>query len=249
MGHIHVCTGKAQFGSLLQATGRKHMRGLITIGVVGVLYVLLSAATKLPANAATANAQPPAGVRQEVTPTLPAEGGDAGAETGDGLSPAFLGEYDRLAGGNAATPASADNGQTTTGGSLGGTLLFSLLIVAGLAYAGVWGYQQIVRRKGGALPQGGKHLLVEETQAIGPNQKLHLVRMGEELLLLGATDHQITCLARYDAEHFGKSFDAHLHSAEQSASQAPTMAAPVPLHESLNELRKVQRWQRGDDHA
>jgi hypothetical protein len=72
------------------------------------------------------------------------------------------------------------------------------------------------------------------------------VRLGQEILLIGATDHSITCLARYDAEQMAESFDDHLQVALRPQTNG---SQPVPLEESLDALRKVQHRVRGGDDA
>jgi flagellar biogenesis protein FliO len=48
-----------------------------------------------------------------------------------------------------------------------------------------------------ALDERGPSLIdVVTTTPLGPNRSLHLVRVGEELVLIGSTDHSVTSLAR-----------------------------------------------------
>jgi flagellar biogenesis protein FliO len=196
-------------------------------------------------------ASPSALAAQQATPTFLINDSETVTDSLDALSPEFLEEYDRLSGArNSTEPAARNTTLNVDAGSPIGTILVSLLIMVGLVYAGVWGLRHYFRRKSGEmLSPEGKLVFLQETQTLGPNQKLHLLRLGGELLLLGATEHNITCLARYDADQFTKTFDEHLQAAHRTHTTQSAATTPVPLQASLNELRKVQRWQRGDDNA
>lgn len=219
--------------------------GIIAVGIIGLIYTLLLAGVGQPALAAPAQQTQPSNSRQ-ITATPDTDTPDT-----DTLGAAFLSEYDRLSTGETAAPTS-EAAALPDSGSLASTLMMSLLIVGGLAYVGIWGFKQYTARQGGGLlPNSSQRLSVQETQSIGTNQKLHLVRLGEEVLLVGATDHTITLLARYTADQFEGSFDEHLRAASQPSAPAKPSTGPQPvrLEESLQELRKVQRWQRGGDDA
>jgi flagellar protein FliO/FliZ len=79
-----------------------------------------------------------------------------------------------------------------------GRLFFGLVIVIaviGIAYA-------ILRKASRARLPGrrGTALEVLETTPLGPNRNLHLVRVGERVLVVGATDHGITALDAFDRD-------------------------------------------------
>jgi len=79
-----------------------------------------------------------------------------------------------------------------------GRLSFGLIIVIaviGVAYA-------ILRKASRARLPGrrGTALEVLETTPLGPNRNLHLVRVGERVLVIGATDHGITALDAFDRD-------------------------------------------------
>ena len=220
--------------------------GLVALGLIGLLYVVLVVSMERPAPATVTTAEPPPTSQPEIE--LRTRNGDT-SNAAETLSAGFLGEYDRLAGQPQTTPTADDGTIETDPGSWAGTLAFSLLIVAGLAYVGIWGVKQSMGRQSSTTQVGSQTLAVQETQSLGPNQKLHLVRLGEEMLLIGATEHHITCLARYGTAGVDDSFQDHLQTARQSTHASTTVpTSPVPLQESLAALRKVQRWQRrGDD--
>lgn len=233
-------------GSLQAGNSSPKRIVLLALGLIGLLYTILLIALNRP----TANPQITADTftapRQEVSLSTSTAGADPGAD--DELGAAFLSEYERLSGGQpTADEANVVPSASATTGSWASTLIFSLLAVLGLAYVGIWGFKQFtLRANGGAPGLGGQRLSIQETQVLGPHQKLHLVRLGQEMLLIGATDQSITCLARYDADHLDDNFDQHLEDALHPQSPANQ---PVSLQESLEALRQVQHRGRGGDHA
>ncbi|MBI1293830.1 hypothetical protein GC175_02580 [bacterium] len=220
--------------------------GLVALALLTLLYAVLWIVVERPAAVAQAQGTPPVGtpIAVEQAETSPA------AEEG-ALSATFLGEYDRLSG---ASAEAESVGNQESGAPLGptlNTLFFSLLFVGGIAYAGIWGYKQVlVRQQGLPAMVSGKQLSVQETQLLGPNQRLHLVRLGSETFLLGATEHTITCLARYGTEYTDNSFNAHLAAAtQQKPVTTATVPQPTSLQESLDSLRKVQHRPHGGENA
>lgn len=181
------------------------------------------------------------------------------ADAGE-LDDTFWSEFDRLSQRDAPSPASSQPASGDDLSGLAGQLAFSLILVAGLAYAGIWGFKQYSARQGGQVSFSGQLLAVQESRNLGPNQVLHVVRMGEETLLLGATAHTISCLARYGGEQLPEPFGATLQaqmSAPTAISPATSLAPspvaepvqpprPPSLQESLERLRQSQqRWQEG----
>ncbi|MEI7989123.1 MAG: flagellar biosynthetic protein FliO [Chloroflexota bacterium] len=72
-------------------------------------------------------------------------------------------------------------------------VLLKLAIVLGLIYA-VFAILQ--RIKGGNFGQPGfKRMAVVETLYLTPKQKLHLVRVGEKVMMIGATDENLSLLS------------------------------------------------------
>ena len=220
--------------------------GLAALALLALLYTALWIVLDRPSVVSAQEATPAV-----VTPVAE-DAVDPSPVADDALSANFLGEYDRLAARTEPAETAADEQRVATPGSSLNTIFFSLLLVAGMAYAGIWGYKQVWLRKQG-LPAalGGKRLSVQETLALGPNQRLHLVRLGDEVLLLGATEHTITCVARYGSEYVDETFADHLTAATtpKPASQAKSIPQPLSLQESLDSLRKVQHRPGGGDHA
>jgi flagellar biogenesis protein FliO len=220
--------------------------GLAALALLTLLYAVLWIVVERPATVAQAQGTPPVSVPIAAEKTEPSSAADDGA-----LSATFLGEYDRLSDASVVAEPAGNQESVTAPGTTLNTLFFSLLFVAGIAYAGIWGYKQLLMRQQG-LPamMSGKQLSVQETQLLGPNQRLHLVRLGNETLLLGATEHTITCLARYGTEYTDNSFDAHLAAAtHQKPVTTPSVPQPTSLQESLDSLRKVQHRPHGGENA
>jgi flagellar biosynthetic protein FliO len=71
-------------------------------------------------------------------------------------------------------------------------MLAKLLLVLGLFYAAVYG----AKRWRKLLPGGQtRHITVLESTPLSPRQALHLVRVGEQVLLVGATDQGLSLLS------------------------------------------------------
>lgn len=74
-------------------------------------------------------------------------------------------------------------------------LLARLVLVVGVIWVAVLGMRWYVRRvNGGMAGRSGGALEVLETHALGPNRALHLVRLGDRAVLIGATPERITSL-------------------------------------------------------
>lgn len=96
-----------------------------------------------------------------------------------------------------ASPVSVDSG-------LGGTalrLLIGLIVVVGLI-AAVWQVMKRVQRnRYPALEAAGGSLIdVVATTPLGPNRALHLVRVADEVVLVGATEQMVQAVARLSAD-------------------------------------------------
>lgn len=210
--------------------------GIVALGIIGLLYTVLLTSVDHSASAAQA-------------PALPQQSTTATPVPADALGPEFMTEFQRLSA--APTDSAATSADTTAAipGSFGGSLIMALVLVLGLAYAALWGYKQFILRPQNSDRDNSTFLSIQETQSLGTAQKLHLVRLGEEMLLLGATDHNITLLARYGAEQFEQPFDEHLKAAQSATTSQSSLLQSVPLQESLQALRNVQHGHRGGKDA
>ncbi|MDR0207786.1 MAG: flagellar biosynthetic protein FliO [Pseudomonas putida] len=91
----------------------------------------------------------------------------------------------------AATQAAAPAAGTP--GSLGGQLaqmVFGLLLVVGLIFALAW----LLRRMQGATPRGGQVIDIVGSRTIGPRDRLLLVQVGKEQILIGHSPGNIEAL-------------------------------------------------------
>ncbi|ANY88673.1 MULTISPECIES: flagellar biosynthetic protein FliO [Pseudomonas] len=78
-------------------------------------------------------------------------------------------------------------------GSLGGQLaqmVFGLLLVVGLIFALAW----LLRRMQGATPRGGQVIDIVGSRTIGPRDRLLLVQVGKEQILIGHSPGSIEAL-------------------------------------------------------
>ncbi|WP_339082304.1 flagellar biosynthetic protein FliO [Pseudomonas sp. TMP9] len=92
----------------------------------------------------------------------------------------------------AAEPAAQAVAPLTSSG-MGGQLLqllLGLLLVIGLIFLLAW----LVRRVQQIVPRGGQVINIVATQALGPRDRLVLVQVGSEQVLLGLTPGRITSL-------------------------------------------------------
>ena len=90
----------------------------------------------------------------------------------------------------AATPAATP---ATPPGSLGGQLaqmVFGLLLVVGLIFFLAW----VLRRMQSTAVKGGQVIEIVGSRAIGPRDRLLLVQVGKEQILIGHTPGSIEAL-------------------------------------------------------
>ncbi|MHA6494534.1 flagellar biosynthetic protein FliO [Pseudomonas borbori] len=88
-----------------------------------------------------------------------------------------------------AAQAAKPIGGSGVGAQLG-QLLLGLLVVIGLIFLLAW----VMRRVQQIVPRGGQVIKVMATQALGPRDRLVLVQIGGEQILLGLTPGRITPL-------------------------------------------------------
>jgi flagellar biosynthetic protein FliO len=101
-------------------------------------------------------------------------------------------------------PEGSDNPVSMSGGA-GGTLIRLVLglgVVVGLI-GGVWYVlKRVQRSRYPAMDDRNPAGLIDvlATTSLGPNRSLHLVKVGEEIVLVGSTDHQVAPIARIGAD-------------------------------------------------
>ena len=82
----------------------------------------------------------------------------------------------------------------TSGGSMVRTIV-GLAVVLGVIYGLYWVLKQVKNAKDTA--HAGESLETIASLSLGTHRSLHLVRVGGEIVLLGAAEHQITPIRRY----------------------------------------------------
>lgn len=139
-----------------------------------------------------------------------------------------------------ARPAEPSDWQMALG------VIGSLALVVVLLYATLWGVKAFVLRKGGVA---GRTSLIRvwETVHLSPHRALHVIEVGGQLLLVGATDNQVSLVAELDREALAEHdpFGARLAQAmAQPASVSPThidaAAALAGLRDAIGQLRNVR---------
>ncbi len=96
--------------------------------------------------------------------------------------------------------AGTSNGKAPSVGSAGADVIrtiVGLAVVLGVIYGVYWLLKSSARAKSG---RGDERIGVIATTPLAPNRSLHLVRAGDELILVGATDQSITPLRVYTAD-------------------------------------------------
>ena len=83
--------------------------------------------------------------------------------------------------------------------------------------------------------QGDSRIEVVATTTVAPNRSLHLVRSGDELILIGAAENAITPLRVYSAEEAGR-MELQARTAAQPGAPAPPAAGRRGLLETLRQM-------------
>jgi flagellar protein FliO/FliZ len=147
--------------------------------------------------------------------SVPAQAPTATTAKAEGKAPLFR-DYRELSG----TPApSADDAPDW---QVGLTLVVQLGIVLGLIYATAWGLKTLRRRT--TTLNAHNSLQLMETVALTPHRTLHVVSVGDRLLILGATDHQINLITEMDTPEAGAMTRANARP-WADATPAPTVQA------------------------
>lgn len=90
----------------------------------------------------------------------------------------------------------AAGGPGTTGGSLVKTVI-GLAIVIAVIYGLTWVLRQLRAAK---EDRGFGRLQTEATVPLGPGRAVHLIRAGNELVLIGSAEHGVSALRTYSEE-------------------------------------------------
>ncbi len=132
----------------------------------------------------------------------------------------------------AVAGADSAHGSATVGvGSAGADAIrtiVGLAVVLGVIYGVYWLLKATSRSRAG---RPDDRIGLVATTPLAPNRALHLVRAGDELILVGATEHTITPLRVYTAE------EALAVTAEESPMLALPPAEPAEARGLIETLR------------
>jgi flagellar biosynthetic protein FliO len=110
--------------------------------------------------------------------------------------------------------------------------IVGLAVVLGVIYGVYWLLKSAARAKSG---RADERIGVIATTPLAPNRSLHLVRAGDELILVGATDHAITPLRVYAADE-AMLIERVATGGDMALSLPP--ATPLRRNNLLENLRK-----------
>ena len=118
-------------------------------------------------------------------------------------------------------------------------LIVGLFIVLAVIYGIYWLLKTYSKSKKGGGVGGAAGIDVVATTAIGPNRSLHLVRVGDEFVLVGAAEQTISQLRTWNADESRK-LEQQLDNeggSLRALTDRSTSGAP-PLLKLMDELRK-----------
>jgi flagellar biosynthetic protein FliO len=78
-------------------------------------------------------------------------------------------------------------------------MIVGLAVVLGVVYGVYWLLKTYARSKGGAVVSD-ERMRVVATTSLGPNRALHLVRIGDELVLVGSSEQGVTPVKTWSAD-------------------------------------------------
>ena len=136
--------------------------------------------------------------------------------------------------------AATEAAQGASGGSLV-RMIFGLALVLGLIYGLHWFLKKIKQSKESASAGTGMDSIA--SLSLGTNRSLHLVRVGREIVLLGAAEHAVTPIRRYseaDAKALGLMEDDTPRAATLADLEPTPAAAPKGFIEILRSKTVVK---------
>lgn len=129
--------------------------------------------------------------------------------------------------------------------------LFMSAVILGAAYY----VTRFLARKG-LHPAKNKYLRIVETVPLGIDRSLLLVKVGEQYLLLGSTQKNISMLAQIEqdkltgvntGEMYGGSEDESFESYMSNIGNEHSKAGMNSVKHNLNKLKSIVRGNRTDD--
>ena len=148
----------------------------------------------------------------------------AGALAADGFKKDTTPLPSDLTGSDTASAAASD------GGSGLGRLVFGLVVVVGLVLALRWFVKRANRDRTSPVPTGS--LEVVATTPLAQNRAVHLIRVGDELVLVGSAEQGVTQLRVYSAAE-SRALDQTMNAGEQFVETSSPGVGQI-----LGDLRK-----------
>jgi flagellar protein FliO/FliZ len=133
--------------------------------------------------------------------------------------------------------AASDSKKAEKQGSGGGTLLralFGLAVVIGAIFGVQWLLKKWAAAKMDGVGGAAGLIDVVATTGLSQGRSLHLVRVADELVLVGSTEHSISRLGEFDARQLvGDTADANSTFALPSATRRalPAATGPTPIND------------------
>lgn len=138
--------------------------------------------------------------------------------------------------------ASAAAKQSSGGGSGGAIvrMLVGLVIVIGVIYGVYWLLKTWNKSKRG--DKGDGRLDIVATTTLAPNRSVHLIRVGEELVLVGSSEQSVTPIRVYAADE-ARRLQAELDApaelrAVSSGDAAAARRSGISLAQIVDDLRR-----------
>jgi flagellar protein FliO/FliZ len=206
-----AATGRADYGCALRSPQRHRLRAGLSRTAVAVAAILLLQAA--PAWAASS--------KQADTST------QASTST---QAPAFHKDTTPLPSGvtHSSGDGSATTGISSSSGAIARTIV-GLAIVLAVVYGLYWLLKSAAKSR---TAQTDGRIEVVATTTLAPNRALHLIRSGDELILIGATEQSVTPIRVYSAEE-ARAMDLELAAAAQLPNAPGRPPTPTGVLEAL----------------
>jgi flagellar protein FliO/FliZ len=156
---------------------------------------------------------------------------DTSGQTASKQAPAFQKDTTPLPAGVTGGSSNTDSGSTgvsSTSGAVARTIV-GLAIVLAVVYGLYWLLKSTAKSR---AAQSDERIAVVATTTLAPNRALHLIRSGDELILIGATEQSVTPIRVYSADE-ARAMDIELAAAAQLAQSPGGQPAPSGMIEAL----------------
>ncbi len=114
-------------------------------------------------------------------------------------------------------------------------------LVLAMLYAALWVMRRYYGKSG--TPQRGPALMVVQSTQLGPGRSVHLIGIGDKMLLVGATSQQVSLLAEVDSADLAvepkvatthDSFEGQLRKAIEVAGALPARLMKRPSNRAID---------------